>query len=482
MKEPNIDSKASKFSNIEAERSLLGFLIINNNYFEEISEIISEEIFFLKNHKQIFALIKNLLNKSQVADIVTISNLSSYTSEYKDITFDYLLELTNSIVSVGSYKDYAIMLYDLHIKRQILELQNNINHYLSTDDQSSDQIAKIERDIFALAEKGTISKDTMDFGSSLDAALKSAVVARQYKNGISGVTTGLRDLDTKLGGLQGSDLIVLAGRPSMGKTALSTNIAFNAASFFAEKGNPGAPVVIFSLEMSAEQIASRILSSEVGVSSDALRKGLLSDSDFSRLSTAVQTLKNIPIFIDDTASLTISGLRTKCRRLKRQNNIGLIVIDYIQLLYTDKQSKSDNRTNEVSEITRGLKGIAKELNVPIIALSQLSRAVESRDDKKPMLSDLRESGSIEQDADVVAFIFREEYYLQREEPQMPKKDESEEKFKQRYEQWQQRLNANKNKATVIIAKNRHGSIGNVDLLFNSVRTQFVDLDKVHETR
>ena len=480
MKEPSKDSKASKFSNIEAERSLLGFLIINNNYFEEISEIISEEIFFLKTHKQIFAIIKNLLDKSQVADIVTISNLSSYTPEYKDITFDYLLELTNSIVSIGSYKDYGVMLYDLYIKRQIIELQNNISEYLSTGDQSTDQIAKIERDIFNLAEKGVVSKDTMDFGSSLDLALKSAVEARQYKNGISGVTTGLRDLDTKLGGLQKSDLIVLAGRPSMGKTALSTNIAFNAASIFAEKGNPGAPVVIFSLEMSAEQIASRILSSEVGVSSDALRKGLLSDSDFSRLSTAVQTLKSVPIFIDDTASLTISGLRTKCRRLKRQHGVGLIVIDYIQLLNSDK--KSDSRTNEVSEITRGLKGIAKELNVPIIALSQLSRAVESRDDKKPMLSDLRESGSIEQDADVVSFIFREEYYLQREEPQMPKKDESEEKFKQRYEQWQQRLNSAKNKATVIIAKNRHGSVGNVDLLFNSVKTQFVDLDKVHETR
>ncbi len=477
MKEP---SKKATFSNIEAERSLLGFLIINNNYFEEISEIISDDVFFLKNHKQIFTLIKNLLDKSQIADIVTISNMSSYIDEYKDITFDYLLELTNSIVSLGSYKDYALMLYDLHIKRQILELQNNISNYLSSDDKSSDQIAKIERDIFQLAEKGVISKDTNDFGSCLDAALNSAITARQYKNGISGITTGLRDLDTKLGGLQRSDLIVLAGRPSMGKTALSTNIAFNAASVFSEQGNPGAPVVIFSLEMSAEQIASRILSSEVGVSNDALRKGLLSDSDFSRLSTAVQALKNIPIFIDDTASLSISSLRTKCRRLKRQHNIGLIIIDYIQLLHSDK--KSDSRTNEVSDITRGLKGIAKELNVPIVALSQLSRAVELREDKKPMLSDLRESGSIEQDADVVSFIFREEYYLQREEPQMPKKDESEDKFKIRYEQWQQRLNSAKNKATVIIAKNRHGSIGNIDLLFNSVKTQFVDLDKIHETR
>ncbi|MCL2566765.1 MAG: replicative DNA helicase [Alphaproteobacteria bacterium] len=482
MKNPTKETHkdAVKFSNIEAEKSLLGFLIISNNFFEEISEIIFEDVFFLKKHQQIFNIIKTLLDKSQVADIVTISNFSSYAPEYKDITFDYLLDLTNSIVSTGGHKDYANLLYDLYIKRQILELQNNISDYLQEDDESANQISKIERDIFSLAEKGSISKDSMDFGSSLELALNAAKIASQYKNGISGVTTGLRDLDNKLGGLQRSDLIVLAGRPSMGKTALATNIAYNAAETFSKKGNPGAPVVVFSLEMSAEQIASRILSSEVGVSSDALRKGILSDSDFERLAAAVQTLKNIPIFIDDTASLTTTMLRTKCRRLKRQHGIGLIVIDYIQLLRVDR--RIDSRTNEVSEITRSLKAIAKELDVPIIALSQLSRAVETRDDKKPMLSDLRESGSIEQDADVVSFIFREEYYLQREEPQMRKSDENEDAFKKRYENWQQRLNTAKNKATVIIAKNRHGAIGNVDLQFNAVRTQFVDLDKFHDPR
>jgi replicative DNA helicase len=482
MKNPTkeIHKDAVKFSNIEAEKSLLGFLIINNNFFEEISETIFEEIFYLKIHQQIFGIIKNLLDKSQVADIVTISNFSSYAPELKEITFDYLLDLTNAIVSTGGHKDYANLLYDLYIKRQILELQNNISNYLQEEEESASQIAKIERDIFSLAEKGVISRDSMDFGTSLELALNAAKTASQYKNGISGVTTGLIDLDNKLGGLQRSDLIVLAGRPSMGKTALATNIAYNAASTFASKGNPGSPVVIFSLEMSAEQIASRILSSEVNVSSDQLRKGILTDSDFERLAVAVQTLKNIPIFIDDTASLTTTMLRTKCRRLKRQHNIGLIVIDYIQLLRIDR--KIDSRVNEVSEITRTLKAIAKELDVPIIALSQLSRAVETRDDKKPMLSDLRESGSIEQDADVVSFIFREEYYLQREEPQMPKKDESEDGFKKRYEQWQKRLTEAKDKATVIIAKNRHGAIGNVDLLFNSARTQFGNLAKFHEPR
>ncbi|MFL1781284.1 Replicative DNA helicase [Candidatus Hepatincolaceae symbiont of Richtersius coronifer] len=473
--------ETEKFSNIQAEKALLGFIILNNNSFEEISEILVADYFFLDLHKKIFSIIKKLFDKSQVADLITVSNFASYSKEYQDLTFDYLVELTNSVVSFGSSKDYAALIYDLYLKRQILILQSNISNYLTVGETSTEQIQRIEKDVFNLAEKGIIEGNIDNFESALNKALAAAVLAKKYSNGLSGVTTGLLDLDNKLGGLQRSDLIVLAARPSMGKTALATNIAFNAASTYVEKnGYPGAPVVIFSLEMASEQIASRILASQVSTSSDAIRKGMLSDADFSRLSAAVGMLKNTPIFIDDTPGATINHIRTKCRRLKRKHDLGLIIIDYIQLIGSER--RNDNRVAEVSEITRGLKGIAKELNVPVLALSQLSRAVETREDKKPMLSDLRESGSIEQDADVVAFIFREEYYLSREEPQMAKKDESNEKFKIRYEQWQKNYEASKNKATVIISKNRHGPIGNVELLFNAAKTEFVNFDKVHSLK
>lgn len=471
-----------KFSNIQAEKALLGLLLLDNEIFEEVVEIINENHFFLDVHKQIFSIIKKILDKSQLADVITISNYASLSAQTKNITFDYLIDLTNSVISLGSYKDYANLIYEYYLKRQILSLQQNIIQYLNSSDSSMDQIQKIEKDVFSLAEQGSITQDVESFEIALNKALESAKLAKQFQNGISGVTTGLRDIDLKLGGMQKSDLIIIAGRPSMGKTALAVNIAFNCASFFADNQKlPGAPVAIFSLEMSSEQLASRILSSQIGTSSDALRKGMLNESDFTRLAAAVSTLKNIPIFIDDTPSISINNLKAKCRRLKRKHNIGLVVIDYIQLISTDSK-RSDNRVLEVAEITKGLKNIAKELNIPVIALSQLSRAVESRDDKKPMLSDLRESGSIEQDADVVSFVFREEYYLQREKPQMPRKDENEDKFKIRFEQWQKAMDNAKNKATLIIAKNRHGPIGDIDLLFNANKTEFVNLDKIHEIK
>ncbi len=469
-----------KFSNIPAEKALLGLILLNNDIFEEISEVLNENNFFLSTHSNIFSIIKKILNKGQLADVITVSNYLAFDEKTKGITFDYLVDLTNAVVSFGSYKEYANLIYDFYLKRQILFLQNNITNYMNSSDLAIDQIQKIEKDIFSLAEQGSITQDIESFETSLNKALQSATLAKQFKNGISGITTGLDDIDSKLGGLQKSDLIVLAGRPSMGKTALAVNIAFNCASTFVEKqGYPGAPVAIFSLEMSSEQIASRILSSQIGKSSDALRKGMLNEGDFARLVAAVSSFKNIPIFIDDTPGISINNLKAKARRLKRKHNIGLIVIDYIQLISTDNK-RNDNRVVEVAEITKGLKAIAKELNIPIIALSQLSRAVESRDDKKPMLSDLRESGSIEQDADVVSFIFREEYYLQREKPQMPRKDESEDKFKLRYEMWLKASEKAKNKATLIVAKNRHGPIGDIDLMFIADKTEFKNLDKIHQ--
>ena len=471
-------SSSEKFSNIPAEKAILGFLLINNNNYEQISDVIKTDYFFLDMHAKIFEIMIKLFNKSQVADVITISNLASYTPAYKDITFDYLIELTNSVVSTSSSKDYALLIHDLYLKRQIIEIQNNINTYLSSGDNSLEQIEKLEKDIFSLSEKGLGAEDVQTFEASLEKALTSVELARSFKNGISGITTGLKDFDKKTGGLQRSDLIILAGRPPMGKTALATNIAYNAARCFLEQqGHPGAPVLIFSLEMSSEQIAARILSSEIGVSSDVLRKGTIDDAGFNRLASAVSTLKHTPLFIDDTPSITVGQIRAKCRRVKRKNGLGLVVIDYIQLIGNERYS--NNRTTEVSEITRGLKGIAKELDIPIIALSQLSRGVESRDDKKPMLSDLRESGSIEQDADLVAFIFREEYYLEKAEPTMQRDGETEDKFKARYEMWKQNYERSKNKATVILAKNRHGAIGNVDLYFDAARTKFGDLDKMH---
>lgn len=465
MTEP---SNENKFVNIEAEKSLLGFLLLNNDAFDNIFNIINNDNFYLETHKNIFNIIKTLLNDGKLADPITVSNTSSYVEKYKDITLEYLLELTNSVITLGSYSDYASLIYDLYLKRQIIELQNRITTYLSSETDAASQLESIQSDFFKLAEQGSLSKGYDDFETSLQKAYNLIEVSRKNRGGIPGISTGLIDLDKKIGGLQNSDLIVLAGRPSMGKTALAVNIAFNAAlnSLLGEK-HKGAPVAIFSLEMSADQLAMRILSSEISKSSDELRRGIMTDAEFNRLNMAVNKLKTTPLFIDDTPSISIAGLRSKCRKLKRQHQIGLIVIDYIQLIGNDRTSRQDNRATEVGEITRGLKGLAKELNIPVLALSQLSRAVESRDDKKPMLSDLRESGAIEQDADVVAFIFREEYYLMRSEP------------KENKQEWEQKLAQVKDQATVIIAKNRHGSIGNVDLKFIPDKTQFANIDKVH---
>jgi replicative DNA helicase len=468
-------------ANLDIEKSLLGFVLLNNNVFEDVGEIVKKENFYAQIHQQIYEIISVLLGKSQVADIVTVSQFASLNPKYKDINFEYLLNLTNSIINTAKFKDYANIIYDLYLKRQLLILQNNISSHLTTSNDFTKIIETIEEEIFKLNQQGSIESKVSTFEDAVLRSLKNVELARKFKDGISGLDTGLRELNRKLGGLQKSDLIVLAGRPSMGKTALATNIAVNCAmKYMQTKEHPGAPVVIFSLEMSSDQIAGRILSSYSGISSDSLRKGQLTDEQFNTLVKAVQQFKNTPIFIDDTPALTISQIRNRCRRLKRQHNIGLVVIDYIQLIGNDK--KSDSRTTEVGEITRGLKSIAKELGVPIIALSQLSRAVEAREDKTPMLSDLRESGSIEQDADIVSFIFREEYYVEREEPKFANKDESQDKFRERLEKWRARLEMVRNKATLVIAKNRHGSVGNIDLVFNPQNTHFYDVDKTHNIK
>ena len=341
------------------------------------------------------------------------------------------------------------------------------------------QIETAEQHLYDLATAGEYEGGFKPFKDTIIQAIGQAEVAHKREGKLAGVTTGFRDMDALLGGLHKSDLLILAGRPAMGKTALATNVAFNAAYTHKQsQGAEGAVVGFFSLEMSSEQLAARILSEQSNISSNMMRKGELTDDEFSRLVMASQTLHQIPIFIDDTPALTVSALRTRARRLKRQQNLGLIVVDYLQLISGSAGSRNDGRVQEVSEITRGLKTLAKELDVPVLALSQLSRQVENREDKRPQLADLRESGSIEQDADLVMFIYRDEYYLEKAEPKQ-RADESGEKLAQRQQNWEERLARVKNTAEVIVAKQRHGPVGMVRMMFDGQYTRFGDLDQHH---
>ncbi|MFQ5765699.1 MAG: replicative DNA helicase, partial [Rhodospirillales bacterium] len=342
-----------------------------------------------------------------------------------------------------------------------------------------DQIEAAEQGLYDLATTGEYESGFLPFKDAVVAAINMAETAHKREGGLAGVATGFSDLDKLLGGLHASDLVILAGRPAMGKTAMATNIAYNAAYTFRHtEGREGAVVGFFSLEMSAEQLASRILSEQSNISSDRMRKGELSNDEFARLAAASQTLHQIPIFIDDTPALTVSALRTRARRLKRQHHLGLIVVDYLQLISAVGMSRNDGRVQEVSEITRGLKTLAKELDVPVLALSQLSRAVEQREPPRPQLSDLRESGSIEQDADVVMFIFREEYYLERKKPGR-RADEDDVDFERRLDKWEETKAKVANLADIIVAKQRHGPIGDIELLFHGAFTRFGDLDRQH---
>jgi len=460
----------NQYYNLEAESAVLGALLINNDIFDEVNDIIKPEHFYAYEYQEVYKLIATIISKGQKAEVITVSQLAALNEKLKNIiNVKYLTDIITSIPNFDSARDYAEIIKDNYIRRELVELLNNTSSNLTTFDNAIDAIKSIEVDIFQLAEHYFVGNSVKSFGDSLELALHTATTAKQH-NGISGIATHFKDLDTHLGGLQKSDLIVVAGRPAMGKTALVTNIAYNVAGM-----DDSNAVLFFSLEMSAEQLASRILAQETSITSDALRKGLFSDNDFSKLAAAVSTLKSKPLFIDDSPILTVSELRSKARRFKRNNNLGLIVIDYLQLMSSNR--KNDNRIVELSEITRGLKAVAKELNVPVIALSQLSRAVEAREDKKPVLSDLRESGTIEQDADVVAFIYREEYYMQRGEPIVPP---NEDKTKNdAWQKWFSKLQKVQNLATLMLAKNRHGATTNINLRFNAKFTKFEDLDKVH---
>jgi replicative DNA helicase len=458
--------------NYEAEQALLGALLHNNSSYEAIAEILRPEYFADAVHGRIYQAIGRLIDRGQIADPITLKDFFAQDEALQEVGgSQYLVQLAASVVSIINIKDYANTIRDLYLRRQLICLGEDVvneAYVFSLENNAFDQMEATEQKLFELATTGEMNQGFIAFDIALTQAIQSAEVAYRRDSHVVGVTSGLKDLDKMLGGLHPSDLIILAGRPSMGKTALATNIAFNAAeAALKDKDGDGAHVAFFSLEMSSEQLAARLLAQESGVSSDKIRRGELRDQDFPKFVEVSRRLSTIPLFIDDTPALTISAVRTRARRLKRQKGLGLIVIDYLQLLQgPGGRNSSDGRVQEVSEITRGLKALAKELDVPVIALSQLSRAVEQRDDKRPQLADLRESGSIEQDADVVMFVFREEYYESRREP--PEGTD-------KHAEWRERMGHISNLADVIVAKQRHGPVGNIKLFYEAPLTKFSDL-------
>lgn len=459
--------------NLEAEQALLSALLRNNNTYERVSEILQPESFSDAFHGEMYRAIRHLIEKGHVADPITLNKyLAEHLTEDDAVgsVKNFLINLAENVVSIVNAEEYARVIHDNYLRRQLIDIgEGVVNSARSFNIESGafSQIEAAEQKLFDLATTGDAERSAVSLHSALIDAINTAEIAYKRDGTVVGVTTGLRDVDKMLGGLHPSDLVILAGRPSMGKTALATNFAFNAARY-AMENNPdkSGGVVFFSLEMSAEQLATRLLGQEAKISSDKIRRGSLRNEDFPNFVRVSRELAEMPLFIDDTPALSISALRTRARRLKRKHNIGMIVVDYLQLLHGSAGGKGDNRVQELSEITRGLKAVAKELNVPVIALSQLSRAVEQRDDKRPQLSDLRESGSIEQDADVVMFVYREEYYEGRKEP-----PEGTEKHKE----WQLRMDTIAKMAEVIIAKQRHGPIGIVKLHYEGPLTKFSDL-------
>ena len=470
-------------ANNEAEQALLGALLVNNAAFHRVAEFLEPQHFSEAVHGRIFGAIAKLVERGQIANPVTLKNFFDQDEALQEIGgAQYLVRLATSVVTIINAEDYGRTIRDLYLRRQLIaigeELVNDAYAH-DLDRGAPQQIESAEKHLFELATSGQREGGFQSFVDALGKAIGMAETAFKRNGRTTGISTGFIDLDALLGGLHPSDLVVLAGRPSMGKTALATNIGFHAARNYRAERAPdgrlvaedGGSVGFFSLEMSAEQLATRILAEESGVSSNNIRKGEVSHEDFDRFIEASQSLAVVPFFIDDTPALTIAALRTRARRLQRQHGLDLIIIDYLQLIRGSGDGRADNRVQEISEITRGLKTLAKELDVPVIALSQLSRAVEAREDKRPMLSDLRESGSIEQDADVVMFVYREEYYLSRGEPGR-RPEESEEKYNERYERWHTRLAEVSGTAELHIAKQRHGPIGKVTLRFDHETTRF----------
>ena len=465
--------------NIEAEQQLLGAILTNNDIYDRISSKVRAEHFFDPVHQRIFEIAAARIQKNALASPVTLKAFLEDDAGLKELGGPaYLARLAGAAISAFAARDYAQMIYDLAVRRELMALGRDISAKAAKVEVSSEpreQIIEAEQRLYKLGEQGVAERGFQSFLKAVTDAVNVANAAYQRDGGLAGVSTGLVDLDKKLGGLHPSDLLILAGRPSMGKTSLATNIAFNIAKAYkrgmTHEGHEGAVeggvVGFFSLEMSAEQLAARILSEASEVPSEQIRRGDMTEQEFRRFVEAAKSLEACPLFIDDTPALPISQVAARARRLKRTHGLDVLMIDYLQLL--KGTGKNDNRVNEVSEITQGLKAIAKELNIPVVALSQLSRQVESREDKRPQLSDLRESGSIEQDADVVMFVYRDEYYREREKPS----DHELEKMAA----WQATMEQVHGKAEVIIGKQRHGPIGTVELSFEGRFTRFGNLAK-----
>ncbi len=464
--------------NIDAEQAILGALLFDNEVFYRVQNFLKPEHFYDPVHQHIYGACEKLIGSGRIASPVTLSTYLADIPALKDIGGDdYLANLALKVPTTAGAYDYARVVFDLSVQRGLVRLGSDMvgrARASSLEDDPQKQVEDAEAELYRLAETGKYGGGFKTFETALAGAIEIANAAFQRGGGLAGVASGLSDLDHKLGGLHPSDLIILAGRPSMGKTALATNIAVNAARAYkpvrqpdgSVKAEDGAIVGLFSLEMSADQLAGRILAEFTGISSDRIRRGDIEQADFDRIYDAAQALNDLPLHIDDTGGLSIAQLAARARRLKRQHGLGLLVIDYLQLLSGSKRA-GDNRVQEVTEITVGLKALAKELNVPIIALSQLSRQVEQREDKRPQLADLRESGSIEQDADVVMFVYREEYYLRREEPN--------EKEAEKHATWLARCEEAHGIAEVVIGKQRHGPIGIVKLAFDENITKFSNL-------
>ncbi|MFO1049604.1 MAG: replicative DNA helicase [Geminicoccaceae bacterium] len=473
---------------IEAEQALLGAILVNNEAFHRVGEFLRAEHFFEPVHGRIFERCAERIGQGKLADPVTLKLLFEEDEALRELDgARYLARLAQAADTIINAVEYGRLIHELALKRGLIRVgEDAVNRAFDAGraENGREQIELVEKELFELAQEGESRGEFRPFPVVLSAAIKHIESAWHKVGKVSGVPTRLTGIDQKLGGLQPSDLVILAGRPSMGKTALAVTIAANSAA--AE--NPDAEarkarhanfvVGVFSLEMSAEQLATRLLSGRGRIESDRLRRGDIGEEDWPAVVRASQELGALPLFIDDTPALSIAALRTRARRLKRTQGLDLIVVDYLQLLRGTGAQSQTNRVQEITEITQGLKAMAKDLNVPVLALSQLSRAVESREDKRPMLSDLRESGSIEQDADVVMFVYREEYYLSRSIPSQ-REGEAKEKFDLRYQEWFQRCQAVHNKAEVIIAKQRHGPIGNVQLQFDANFGEFHDLEPGH---
>jgi replicative DNA helicase len=464
--------------NVEAEQALLGAILVNNESFYRVSDFLEPQHFFEPIHAKIFELAASLIRAGKVASPVTLKTFLPPDLDVGGLTgSQYLARVAAEATTVINAEDYGRTIYDLATRRALIiigEEMVNVAYDAPVDLPPSEQIEDAERRLYEIAETGRYDGGFRSFATALTTAVDMAAKAYQRDGKLSGLATGLHDMDRMMGGLQSSDLVILAGRPGMGKTALATNLAYNIARAWRGEVRPdgrtesvnGGIVGFFSLEMSSEQLATRIIAEQSGIPSFKIRRGEIDPSDFDKIAEIAREMETIPLYIDETGGISIAQLTARARRLKRQKGLDMLVVDYIQLLSGSSNRAAQGRVQEITEITTGLKALAKELNVPIVALSQLSRQVESRDDKRPQLSDLRESGSIEQDADVVLFVFREEYYLKNKEP----RPGTEEHFK-----WQAEMDAVMGKAEVIIGKQRHGPTGTIQLHFEANVTRFGDL-------